>query len=309
MARIRSVHPGLFTDEAFASLSMAARVLLVGLWTEADDHGVFEWKPLCLKMRIFPADNVSVPDLLDECLASDLICRFSDGKDYGLIRNFCRYQRPKKPKYVFPMPTELRTYAALNADGSLPVLRQSGTGSENSPQMEDGGGSMEGEYSNSIDSPVVVAATTTTKIEKKSGIAAKRTVHDWEPTEPAIEQCHADRATDAVIDEQIRLFKAYNADRSTPVGELDTKWTLWWARHIERRNAKNAKSTASSSSAAFVPSDRDWDGAIVRWLKNESHWPSWAGNAPGSPSCRAPPDVLRKHGVDPLTGERMRQSA
>lgn len=32
MARIRSVHPGLYTDEAFMTLSMAARVLIVGLW-------------------------------------------------------------------------------------------------------------------------------------------------------------------------------------------------------------------------------------------------------------------------------------
>jgi hypothetical protein len=33
MPRIRSVHPGLFTDEAFVTVSMAARVLLIGVWT------------------------------------------------------------------------------------------------------------------------------------------------------------------------------------------------------------------------------------------------------------------------------------
>jgi hypothetical protein len=141
MARIRSIHPGLFTDEAFASLSMAARVLLLGIWTEADDHGVFEWKPVTLKMRVMPADNVSVSDLLDEIKAAGVIKCFSSGKSYGLVRNFCRFQRPRKPNYIHPIPSELRTYVGLNDDGSLPVLKQYGTGSENPSQREEGEGS------------------------------------------------------------------------------------------------------------------------------------------------------------------------
>lgn len=142
MARIRSIHPGLFTDEAFVSLSMAARVLFIGILTEADDHGVFEWKPTQFKMRLMPVDAVDVGLLLEEMEAWNSVKRFSsDGKSYGLVRNFCRYQRPKKPKYQFFIPSELRTYAGLSEDGSLPVLHQSSTGTENPPQMEEGGGS------------------------------------------------------------------------------------------------------------------------------------------------------------------------
>ena len=66
MARIRSIHPGIFTDEAFASASMAARMLLIGIWTEAYDDGVFEWKPLTLKMKIFPGDSVDINAVLSE---------------------------------------------------------------------------------------------------------------------------------------------------------------------------------------------------------------------------------------------------
>ena len=66
MSRIRSVHPGLFTDEAFVGVSMAARVLLIGIWTEAWDDGVFEWKPITLKMKIFPADAVDTGALLED---------------------------------------------------------------------------------------------------------------------------------------------------------------------------------------------------------------------------------------------------
>lgn len=145
MARIRSIHPPIFTDEGFVSLSMAARVLLMGIWTEADDHGVFEWKPVTLKMRVMPVDNVNIPELLAECEAADVIKRFTSGKSYGLVRNFCKYQKPKKPNYVHPIPAEFFLYAGLNADGSLPVTHRSPSGTEKSPQREDGGGKMEEE--------------------------------------------------------------------------------------------------------------------------------------------------------------------
>ena len=66
MSRIRSIHPGLWTDDSFMSLSAFARLLYIGLLNEAWDDGVFEWKPLTIKARIFPVDSVDVPALLDE---------------------------------------------------------------------------------------------------------------------------------------------------------------------------------------------------------------------------------------------------
>lgn len=43
MSRIRSVHPGLFTDEAFAGLPIEARVLLLALGTLSDYSDKFVW--------------------------------------------------------------------------------------------------------------------------------------------------------------------------------------------------------------------------------------------------------------------------
>ncbi|GBR70964.1 hypothetical protein [Gluconobacter kanchanaburiensis] len=112
MARIRSIHPGLWTDEAFATLSMAARVLIMGIWNHADDGGGFEWKPLTLKMRIFPADNVDVAALLEELSSSNLILEYDeDGKRFGAVRNFGKWQRAQKPDRFCPMPSEIREYA------------------------------------------------------------------------------------------------------------------------------------------------------------------------------------------------------
>ena len=143
MSRIRSVHPGLWTDEAFMSLSAHARLLFIGIWTEAFDDGVFEWKPLTLKARIFPVDTVDVPALLAELVAND--CIAERGK-YGLIRNFRHYQRPKKPNSSGLLQADDHEYVGL-------VPNQFPTGSEEVEQMEDGGGVKEEEEKNTPPSP------------------------------------------------------------------------------------------------------------------------------------------------------------
>ena len=151
MARIRSIHPSFFTDEAVVSCSALARLLYIGLWTDADDQGVFEWKPLQIKMRLLPGDNADATALLTELEDAGLIRKAIVGeKPFGFIRDFRRYQRPKKPNQTHVLPDELRNYVAIEAErsepkagdggsGSEPVPHQFPTSGEKSPQMEDGG--------------------------------------------------------------------------------------------------------------------------------------------------------------------------
>lgn len=146
MARIRSIHPGIWTDEEFAALSMPARILYFGLLTEADDNGIFEWKPTGLKMRIFPADNVKIDSLLTELVGADKIDTTEiDGKEYGAVRNFRKYQRPKKPNTKYPITERWRTYVGLDGSNSEPVENQFGTGTEIPPQRKEEGGRREKE--------------------------------------------------------------------------------------------------------------------------------------------------------------------
>lgn len=141
MSRIRSIHPTLFSDEAYMGMSVWAKAAWPALWTECDDHGAFEWKPIVLKARIFPADHIAFEGLLEEWERCGSVKKFEiEGKQYGLVRNFCKYQRPKKPKYRFAVPDELRTFAGITNDSREPVPHQSPTGTENPPQMKDGGG-------------------------------------------------------------------------------------------------------------------------------------------------------------------------
>ncbi|WP_066268970.1 hypothetical protein [Blastomonas sp. CCH3-A3] len=109
MSRIRSVHPGLWTDEQFVSLSPMARLLFIGIWNECDDKGSFIWSPIQLKMRLFAADNVDVASLLSELVAVGVVIQYEiSGKSYGAVRNFCKFQRPKKPNDVYPQTPEIR---------------------------------------------------------------------------------------------------------------------------------------------------------------------------------------------------------
>lgn len=145
MSRIRSIHPGLFTDEAFVVLSPMARIFFMGLWTECDDAGSFEWSPLKLKMRLLPADAVDAGELLNEIERERGIIRYEiAGKSYGAVRNFCQYQRPKKPNCIHPQTDEIRAWVNIDArstrDGSPPVPHRLPLKPEKPRLMEDGGG-------------------------------------------------------------------------------------------------------------------------------------------------------------------------
>lgn len=116
MGRIRSVHPALWTDEDFVELSPVARLLFIGLQNESDDQGVFEWKPKTIKMRLLPADSVDIDSLLEELEEGGRVLRFAaDGRIYGCVRKFCKWQRPKKPVAVHPLPEGARAFVGLVA--------------------------------------------------------------------------------------------------------------------------------------------------------------------------------------------------
>lgn len=165
MARIRSTHYGQWSDEDFVALSFPARILTLALRNIADDHGIFEWKPLTIKMQLLPADNVDVADLLSEMVANNIVIEFdTEGKRYGAIRNFMKWQRPKKPSYQHPCTELILEYVGAKAavpgtdnpsdeDISEPVGNQSGIGSENGSQRKEVGGSSKKEEKDSCPKP------------------------------------------------------------------------------------------------------------------------------------------------------------
>lgn len=75
MARIRSIHPGQWTDEAFVSVSFPARLLFLALRTLVRRNEQFEWDAGLLKAYALPNDDVDVGALLEELRAAGLVER------------------------------------------------------------------------------------------------------------------------------------------------------------------------------------------------------------------------------------------
>jgi hypothetical protein len=96
VARIRSTHPGQWTSGDFLECSPLARLLALAVRNVADDHGVFRWKPTSLKAECLLADNCDIGALLGELVLNNQVVRYSvDGKEYGIIKDFTQWQRPK----------------------------------------------------------------------------------------------------------------------------------------------------------------------------------------------------------------------
>jgi hypothetical protein len=231
MSRIRSIHPGLWTDEAFVSLSPMARLMLMGIWNECDDMGSFAWSPLTLKMRILPADNADASELLEEMISAGIVMRYETaGKAYGAVRNFCQYQRPKKPNSVHPQTAEVTQWVNANSresrNSEQPVPNELPTSGEIPPQMEDGGWRMEEELETSSDEDSSVEPTPLSESEVLEAWAARMVPQGFpairKMTDTRKRQLKA-RLRDSTIDEWLAAFAAM--ERSSFLrGENDRGW-------------------------------------------------------------------------------------
>jgi len=287
MARIRSVHPGLFTDEAFVVLSADAQMFLIGLWTEADDQGVFEWKPTTLRMRLRATKDGSVDGLLAEIEAADCIKQYEiGGRKYGAVRNFRKYQRPKFPKAVHPITDEIRIYVSLTAspteidgddDASFP------RNAEIPPQREEGGGSKgKKEYRRG-------AKATAPEFDEFWKVYPKR--KGDKPRKSALKAFEAAVRAGANPNDIIagvKLAAARNADK---IGTEFIPQAVKWL-HDERWKDHLAKPDTAATA------EIDWPPLVEFFMKTGT-WPRFAGPQPGFSGCRVPIEILREHGYLP----------
>lgn len=118
MSRIRSIHPALWTDEHFVMLSPLARLFFLGILTECDDQGVFQWSPVQLKIRLLPMEGMDPSKLLLELVDGGFLLSYAfENRRYGAVKNFMVFQRPKAPNHVFPITSEIAEFVGLGPDG------------------------------------------------------------------------------------------------------------------------------------------------------------------------------------------------
>lgn len=98
MARIRTIKPEFWTDEALTECSLSARLLFIGTFNFADDNGNLEASAKQLKMKIFPADNIDCQPLLNELITHGLLIEYSyQGVKYLNIKGFKKHQVINRP--------------------------------------------------------------------------------------------------------------------------------------------------------------------------------------------------------------------
>ena len=118
MARRRMIDPNIWQSEDFATISVLARLVFIGMFSNADDDGRGRAKPVYLKSILFPYDdNLKAADIenaLGEIGAKMSVVFYDhDDNQYYAFTNWTKWQRVDKPQMSkLPEPTNIRECAA-----------------------------------------------------------------------------------------------------------------------------------------------------------------------------------------------------
>lgn len=145
MARIRSIKPEFWADRKLARLvpNRDARMLYMGLWNEADEHGRVQGDARYIKGQVFPYDDdldeQAIDILLDELVVAKRIERYeAEGDPYLFLPKLAKHQRlePTKSKSRLPDPpsdsepiAEDPSPAPIVSDDLAPIVVQQVAGS------------------------------------------------------------------------------------------------------------------------------------------------------------------------------------
>lgn len=121
MARKRMIDPTIWADEDFNNLSSDAKILFIGMISNADDEGRLPGNSLYLSANIFPYAGMTkekAEKLRGEVLArmSSVVLYEVDGKEYLQLKKWDDYQsinRPTPSKYPPLTEGSRRTHGGL----------------------------------------------------------------------------------------------------------------------------------------------------------------------------------------------------
>lgn len=114
MNQRRMITNGIFADEELSQLSLGARLLFIGMITNADDEGRLSINPKLLKAKVFPLDDditsLEVHEFLEEIVQrlKSVVFYAVDGKTYAQFTKWSEYQTirsDRKRDSKLPPPT------------------------------------------------------------------------------------------------------------------------------------------------------------------------------------------------------------
>ncbi|MCH5165631.1 MAG: hypothetical protein J1G01_04450 [Clostridiales bacterium] len=102
MARKRMISPEIWESSSFAELTDFAKIVFIGLISNADDEGKGEANPALLKSKLFPRDEkkraADVKSALSEIARSTSTLFYSvEGHDYYALTTWKRWQKLDRP--------------------------------------------------------------------------------------------------------------------------------------------------------------------------------------------------------------------
>jgi hypothetical protein len=135
VARIRNIKPEFYSHEELNDLEnnfpeLKPMLVFSGLWNQCEYSGVFLWSVRKLKLAILPFIDFDMTKSLELLEKQGFIRRYrKDGKEYGHVINFTKYQAisgsEKKSGLKYPLPDDdTVTEPVLSYDDTVtePVL-------------------------------------------------------------------------------------------------------------------------------------------------------------------------------------------
>lgn len=97
MPRIRTIKPEFFFNEELVELEeeygLPIRLAYIGLWTQCDREGRFEWKPKRLKAQLFPYEDIDFSRVLHALTTREFLKKYGEnGGIFGFIPGFLEHQ-------------------------------------------------------------------------------------------------------------------------------------------------------------------------------------------------------------------------
>ena len=198
MPKNRMIRADTWTDDKFVSLTPLARLLFVGMWNFACDNGHLDDSALQLKMRVLPADNCDVSELLYELLELGMVTR---GPGYLKVVNLPSKQPLDLRFLVFcdycDVDTE-RHYSREDKKGSRGTHASSTRAAQEIPSSARRSGDGDGDGDVKVKAPRA-------SLELNTRTPEHAIPDDWKPTEK-----HAELATTKGLDLDEQAFRFRN---------------------------------------------------------------------------------------------------
>jgi hypothetical protein len=166
--RIRSIKPEFWGSPDVADMSLATRLVFIGLWSLADDEGRFLADPRWIRSELFPLDehhgddsviihgglteaSVSLHDALTQLSNGGQIVLFrgENGRIYGEVVHWSHQKINRPSKSKIPAPTRentILTEGSVNTHGGLTEdsspdqgsgIRDQGSGNNTPPLLSE----------------------------------------------------------------------------------------------------------------------------------------------------------------------------